>query len=140
MIRIPELEISAIKRILGEHDIVCKKELEQPGYGIYRYACDFDTKGEQKSSIGVEWLRMKFVDGKDPHLENSKDYEYTYMESVIVVPRTKDGFCPRPKEEKNKIKYRFLHDTPSSCYHHFEGNDIYLEEMTRFIKNIRNIG
>jgi hypothetical protein len=140
MVRIPVVEISTIKRVLGNQGINCKKEIEFPGYGLYRYACDFDTKGEQSSGIGVEWFRLKYVDDKDPHLEPTKDYEYVDMESVIVVPRTKEGFCPREKEEKNKIKYMFIHDSPSSCYHHFKGIDVDLEDITQFINNIKNVG
>lgn len=105
MSRIPELEISTIKRTLAKEGIICKKEREMPSYGLHRYACDFDTKGEQKSSIGIEWFRLKLINNPQPHFEPTKDYDYAFMESVLVIPRSKDGFCPKPisLEKDNKI-------------------------------------
>lgn len=137
MIRIPIEEITKIKKSLENEGFPCKKEIEKPSYGLHRYACDFDTKGEQNSSLSVSWMRNKLVqDDKFPHLVPTHDFEYTYVESMIVVPRKGIG-CPNPIDlSELKIKYLPPHDTLDSCFHHYSGEDISLRDIEKFIKKI----
>lgn len=138
MIKIPSEEIEKIKSSLKENSIKCTKELESSKYSIHEYTCDFDTKGEQKSSLSTTYFRNKLVDNE---LLNSENFEYVMIESMIVLPRkTKEIVaCPDMINVKDlKIKSLLPHHTTNSCYYHYEGHDTPLSDIVKFIKRIKS--